>query len=126
MDTGSIDGLRIYVAPTVALTTVGIEVGIASIAGEGIMRKMEGTVPLAFRASHGEVTFWGTHLHSFEGTRMVMVPVAAVVAFVHHDIRIPYKDEQVKEYFFFYLCLKSRYFLISAAMYSTIGNARNP
>lgn len=89
MDTGSIDGVRIYVAPTVALTTAGIEVGIASITGEGIMRKMEGTVPLAFRASHGEVTYWGTHLHSFEGTRMVMVPVAAVVAFVHHVIRIP-------------------------------------
>jgi hypothetical protein len=126
MDAGSIDGVGIDVTPTVALSTRGIEVGITPVVSV-VMREMEGTVTFADGTRESEIALWSTHLHAFKGTGMIVVPVArGAVCFVLHDIRIAKEREYLKEYFFFYLCLKSRCFLIFAAMYSTIGNDRKP
>jgi hypothetical protein len=77
MHTASVDGGRINIAPTVALTAGGIEVGIAAVAGERVMREMERPVALALRALHGEVTLRVATGHVFKRTGIGVVPVVA-------------------------------------------------
>ena len=89
MDAGSIDGVGIDITPTVALSTRGIEVRITPVAGVGVMREVECTVTFADGTRESEIALWSTHLHAFEGTGMIVVPVArGAVCFVLHDIRI--------------------------------------
>lgn len=95
--TSCIDGIGINVTPTVALSTRGIEIWIAAITGERIVREMEPPVTLATRAHEGEVSFRGTNFDAFKGTGMIVVPVArGVVGFVHHANRIAYVLENLK------------------------------
>jgi hypothetical protein len=77
MHTASVDGGRINIAPTVALTAGGIEVGIAAVAGERVMREMERPVALALRALHGEVTLRVATGHVFKRTGIGVIPVVA-------------------------------------------------
>ena len=77
MDAGSVDGVGIDVAPTVALSARGIEVGITPVAGIGVVREMEGSMPLAHGALHREVTNRIATSHVLKRTGIGMTPVVA-------------------------------------------------
>ena len=74
------------------------------------MGQVIGSMTFADRTSNIKVRGWRKSLHVFEGTRMVMVPVAAVVAFVHHVNRIPYVLENLKLILIFLFLLEIKVF----------------
>ena len=76
MDADSIYAGGIEVAPAVALTAIGIEVGVTSVGGVGVVREMKGSMPLAHGALHREIMLRIATRHVLKRTGIGVVPVA--------------------------------------------------
>lgn len=91
----------IDIAPSVALTTASVKVGIPAIASIRVVCKMPTTITLALGAGCDESsTVRSTNLHTLKCPRVSMIPVS-VGYFVLHALRITSKGEYLKVFFSF-------------------------